>query len=77
LNDQRLGRTPPADFPTPDATVSNRADAAEYIAVTTRALATQARGAGLTVLGLLLEKAAMTAGAEAITALTSNDKGSA
>jgi hypothetical protein len=53
--------------------MADRAQTAEYIGATTRELAKQARAAGFTVLGLLLEKAAMTAGTEAITALWPKD----
>jgi hypothetical protein len=48
--------------------VSDRVDTAEYIGAAARELAKQARAVRLTALGMLLEKAAMVASAEAIAA---------
>jgi hypothetical protein len=76
LNNQRPSRPSAVNLPSFDVTDADRAHAAEYIGATTRILAKQARAAGLTMLGLLLEQAAMTAGTEAITAHWPKDNGS-
>jgi hypothetical protein len=48
------------------AEISDRAKAAEHIGLTTLQLAQQARAAGLTVVCYLLETAALTAAADAV-----------
>lgn len=70
LNSQRPSQ------PLPVPIQADRAQAAEYIGATARELAKQARAAGLTALGMLLEQAAMTAGTEALTARWPKDSGS-
>jgi hypothetical protein len=75
LNSQRPSR-PTAASPTLETAVAERAYTAELIGATARELAKRARAAGLTALGLLLEEAAMTAGAEAMAAQRRTDAAS-